>query len=947
MGAGGRPPHPSDNARLRWRLPGSHERTGPRAGARLGRSADAGEAEVGRPGATPSGGTAPSCEPTALAPGDREAPPGSGFGERARGVPSSALGDGSPDSWAQGREPPAPPGHAHPPPPAGVSVTPHSGLGGRDSGCGSGNRRRVVIALPFTAAEGGVCPGEAGRPSLDRGGNASPDELAGICTREKMPHVRACKRGSSGIPVRLATNLFSLDLPQDWQLYQYHVAYSPALDSRRLRTALLYGHSALSGKAKAFDGATLFLSQKLQDKVTELTSLTQRGETVKMTVTLTGTLPAHSPACLQVLGVIFRKILKKLSLYQIGRNFYDPSEPVDIPQHKLSLWPGFAVSVSRFESQLLLRADVSYKVLRNETVLESMAGLRLSAGESGFTQACERQLVGLVVLTRYNNRTYRVDDIDWSVRPTHTFRRRDGAELSYVEYYRQQYDIRVSDLDQPVLVSRLKSKRPEDLEPRLAHLLPELCFLTGLGGQATADFHMMKAVAEQMRLSPLERQQRLARLADNLQRNKEARFELETWGLRLGSQVSLTGRVAPAEKILVGDQVRLPAAAADWSKDIRACRPLSARPLSQWLFVCSDRAEAAAQGFLHCLRRAGEDMGVRVDPPRVVKVQEHPAAFLRAIQRHVTPEVQLVMCVLPSSRGSYYESIKKYLSSDVPVPSQCVLARTLGRPGVMAGVATRVAMQVTCKLGGELWAVEIPLRSLMVVGVDVCRDARGTGTVVVGLVASSNPQVTRWFSRCALQTSAADVADCLRALMSGALNSWYQRNHSPPARIVLYRDGVGDGQLRTVLEYEVPQLLSSVTASATSPSPRLSVVVVRRRSAPRFFAELGRSVQNPPLGTIVDTEATRPDWYDFYLVSQAACRGTVNPTHYNVIYDDNGLRPDHMQRLTFKLCHLYYNWPGVIGRPAPCQYAHKLTFLVAQSIHREPSLELANSLFYL
>lgn len=49
--------------------------------------------------------------------------------------------------------------------------------------------------------------------------------------------------------------------------------------------------------------------------------------------------------------------------------------------------------------------------------------------------------------------------------------------------------------------------------------------------------------------------------------------------------------------------------------------------------------------------------------------------------------------------------------------------------------------------------------------------------------------------------------------------------------------------------------------------------------------------------------------YDFYLVSQAACRGTVNPTYYNVIYDDNGLKPDHMQRLTFKLCHLYYNWP--------------------------------------
>lgn len=28
------------------------------------------------------------------------------------------------------------------------------------------------------------------------------------------------------------------------------------------------------------------------------------------------------------------RILKKLAMYQIGRNFYKPSEPVEIPRHK-------------------------------------------------------------------------------------------------------------------------------------------------------------------------------------------------------------------------------------------------------------------------------------------------------------------------------------------------------------------------------------------------------------------------------------------------------------------------------------------------------------------------------------------------------------------------------------------------------------------------------------
>jgi hypothetical protein len=38
-------------------------------------------------------------------------------------------------------------------------------------------------------------------------------------------------------------------------------------------------------------------------------------------------------------------------------------------------------------------------------------------------------------------------------------------------------------------------------------------------------------------------------------------------------------------------------------------------------------------------------------------------------------------------------------------------------------------------------------------------------------------------------------------------------------------------------------------------------------------------------------------------------QGSVTPTHYNVIYDSMGLKPDYYQRLTYKLCHLYFNWP--------------------------------------
>merc|ERR1719356_559406 len=101
----------------------------------------------------------------------------------------------------------------------------------------------------------------------------------------------------------------------------------------------------------------------------------------------------------------------------------------------------------------------------------------------------------------------------------------------------------------------------------------------------------------------------------------------------------------------------------------------------------------------------------------------------------------------------------------------------------------------------------------------------------------------------------------------------------------------------------------------------------------QFFAMNGKP-GNVNSGTIVDDVVTQPERYDFFLVSQSVTQGTVNPTSYNIVKDTSGLKPEHMQRLTYKLTHLYYNWPGTVRVPAPCQYAHKLALLVGDALHK-------------
>ncbi|NXP52120.1 PIWL1 protein, partial [Heliornis fulica] len=782
----------------------------------------------------------------------------------------------------------------------------------------------------------------------ERGGRRRDFYDLGVNTRQAIEHIQESKLGSSGARIKLTANFFRLTSRPQWSLYQYHVGYSPEMEARRLRSALLFQHEELIGKTHAFDGSILFLPKRLGNKVSEVCSRTRSGESVKITITLTNELPPTSPTCLQFYNIIFKRVLKMLNLQQIGHNYYNPTDPINIPNHRLMIWPGFTSSILQYEQSIMLCIDVSHKVLRNETVLDFMYGLYYQVEEERFRVTCAKELIGLIVLTKYNNRTYRVDDIDWDINPECTFKKADGSEIRYVDYYKRQYNQDIADLNQPVLITQSK-RRSGNIVPGPVALIPELCFLTGLTDKMRNDFNVMKDFAAHTWLSPEQRQHEIGKLIDNIQKDDNVQKELRNWGLGFDSKLlSFTGRVVQSEKIFQsGNAFDYNPACADWSRETRGAPLICAKPLDNWLLIYTRRNYDTANILLQNLSKVTPSMGIRMNKATMIEVDDRIEAYLRALQQNVTPDTSIVFCILSSSRKEKYDAVKKYLCTECPIPSQCVIARTLSKPQTAMAISTKIALQMNCKMGGELWSVEIPLKQVMIVGIDCYHDTLSGKHSIAGFVASLNQSMTRWFSRCVVQGHGQELVDGLKACLQSALRDWFKWNKCLPSRIIVYRDGVGDGQLNTLVNYEVPQLLDSLKSIGRDYNPRLSVIVVKKRLNTRFFAQSDRALKNPPPGTIVDVEVTRPEWYDFFIVSQAVRNGCVEPTHYNVIYDTSKLKPDHMQRLTYKLCHIYYNWPGVIRVPAPCQYAHKLAFLVGQSIHKEPNPLLADKLYYL
>ena len=47
------------------------------------------------------------------------------------------------------------------------------------------------------------------------------------------------------------------------------------------------------------------------------------------------------------------------------------------------------------------------------------------------------------------------------------------------------------------------------------------------------------------------------------------------------------------------------------------------------------------------------------------------------------------------------------------MPSQVIVGRTISKKQMLMSVCTKIGIQLNCKLGGEAWAVEIPVSTVM------------------------------------------------------------------------------------------------------------------------------------------------------------------------------------------------------------------------------------------
>lgn len=295
---------------------------------------------------------------------------------------------------------------------------------------------------------------------------------------------------------------------------------------------------------------------------------------------------------------------------------------------------------------------------------------------------------------------------------------------------------------------------------------------------------------------------------------------------------------------------------------------------------------------------------------------------------------KFLLVILPYNEVGLYNSIKTAADITNGINTVCVVAGKFSKEKGQDRYFANVALKFNLKAGGVNQNVEASKLGLisegktMVVGLDVTHPSPGSkegAPSVAGMVASISPNLAQWPAVIKIQEPRKEMVSEIGFMFRTRLILWKDHNQGRlPENVLIYRDGVSEGQYQLVIENELKPIREECKAmypaTATKQGlPRISIVIVGKRHHTRFFptTEEGASnSSNCKAGTIVDRGVTNVRNWDFFLQAHHCLQGTARPAHYYVILDEiftklpkkpgqNFSAADALEDLTHAMCHLF------------------------------------------
>ncbi|GAA5908226.1 hypothetical protein JCM5296_000418 [Sporobolomyces johnsonii] len=417
---------------------------------------------------------------------------------------------------------------------------------------------------------------------------------------------------------------------------------------------------------------------------------------------------------------------------------------------------------------------------------------------------------------------------------------------------------------------------------------------------------------------------------------------LDSWGIEVEAQpMRLTGRVLAPPKVHYH-----PSSAkatpfvnfGSWNlKDSKFLQPN--KPLERWGVVVfgnqRDTPPAALQFFFDTLMNQARlrGMSIKVPQPKAVEYWDGREDTKEPIRRAANAIIvnnptnpsrappQILFFILRDPK--MYDDLKRKAAFEFPVaiPSQVLLAKKIMEQRGIDQYCGNVCLKLNIKLGGvnsEVKPQDLPNfgKTTMMFGADVThptgfgapRAGEDVPPSIAAVVATTDASGNLYASQVREQLGRKEFITEMKEMTVIHVKEWIkQMKGQRPTQVIMWRDGVSEGQLAPVVQSEIMQIKAAFREIDATWNPKLTYVVCAKRHNVRLFAAnpTGQDVDrtgNLPPGVVVDTAITHPYLFEFYLQAHAGLKGTAKPTRYICILDEIGFGSDQLEKLANSLC---------------------------------------------
>lgn len=140
----------------------------------------------------------------------------------------------------------------------------------------------------------------------------------------------------------------------------------------------------------------------------------------------------------------------------------------------------------------------------------------------------------------------------------------------------------------------------------------------------------------------------------------------------------------------------------------------------------------------------------------------------------------------------------------------------------------------------------------MTVGFDVSHHPRDRSRSMGALCATMDlNRSSSFYSTTMEYRDGNEMVQNLDRYLGEACKQYKELHKELPDRIVMYRDGVGEGQIKTVEAQEVNPIINLLERiyKQEGKTPKFAYIIVNKRVNARFFKKVGRNHVNPRPGT--------------------------------------------------------------------------------------------------